>query len=68
VSGGSPPRNIAIAVNGTVRGVGSTLRLATGGGAIFGLMVPESSFRQGRNRVEVFEVTGGSQLRLMGGA
>ena len=66
--GGGPPRDIAIAVNGVIRGVGRTLRLATGGGEIFGVMVPASSFRQGRNRVEVFEVDGGGALRRMGGA
>ena len=68
VSGGGPgPRDIAIAVNGTVRAVGRTFRLATGGGELFGAMVPESSLRQGHNRVEVLEVSGGS-LRRMGGA
>ena len=68
VSGGGPgPRDIAIAVNGTVRAVGRTFRLATGGGELFGAMVPESSLREGRNRVEVLEVTGGSGLRRMGG-
>ncbi|MDQ4049646.1 MAG: sulfatase-like hydrolase/transferase [Actinomycetota bacterium] len=65
--GGSQPRDIAIAVNGTVRGVGRTFRLATGGGELFGVMVPESALRQGKNRVEVLEVTGGTQLRRMGG-
>ncbi len=65
VSGGDgPPKDIAIAVNGTIRGVGNTFRLATGGGEIFGVMIPPSSFRQGRNRVEVFEVEGGRLLRM----
>ena len=64
--GGAGPRDIAIAVNGTVRAVGRTFRLATGGGELFGVMVPESSLRQGRNRVEVLEVSGGT-LRRMGG-
>ncbi len=67
VSGGAPPREIAIGVNGTVRGVGRTFRLATGGGELFGVMVPESSLRQGRNRVEVFEVSEGLRLLRMGG-
>ena len=68
VRGGAPPREIAIGVNGTVRGVGRTFRLATGGGELFGVMVPASSLRQGRNRVEVFEVSEGLRLLRMGGA
>lgn len=67
VSGGRPPRDIAIAVNGTIRAVGSTFKLATGGGELLGVMVPPDAFRQGRNTVEVYEVLGGSQLRRMGG-
>ncbi len=63
--GGGPPKDIAIAVNGTVRGVGNTLRLATGGGEIFGVMIPPSSFRDGRNEVEVFEVAADGRLLAM---
>jgi hypothetical protein len=66
VSGGSgSPKDIAIAVNGTVRGVGRTFRLATGGGEIFGVLVPPSSLRRGRNRVQVFEVAAGDRLLAM---
>jgi uncharacterized membrane protein YgcG len=68
VSGGSgPPKDIAVAVNGTIRGVGNTFRLATGGGEIMGLLVPETSFRKGRNDVQVYEVQGGTRLLRMGG-
>lgn len=67
VSGGRTGEDIAVAVNGVVRGVGSTFRLATGGGEIFGLLVPEDSFRKGRNRVEVFRVAAG-RLERMGGS
>ncbi len=42
VSGGSG-LDIAIAVNGTIAGVGNTFKLATGGGELFGVMVPPSS-------------------------
>ena len=66
--GGGPRRDIAIAVNGTVRAVGNTFTLATGGGEILAVMVPQSSIRDGRNSVEVFEVVGGARLRRMGGA
>ena len=65
--GGSFPRDIAIGVNGTVRGMGRTFKLATGGGELFGVMVPPSALRQGRNKVEIFEVSGGSRLLRMGG-
>ena len=62
--GAGDARDIAIAVNGTVRGVGRTFHLATGGGELFGVMVPESSLKNGRNEVEVFEVSGGRLLRM----
>ena len=65
VSGGRQV-DIAVAVNGTVRAVGNTFKLATGGGQLMGVLVPENSFKKGRNTVEVFEVQGG-QLLKMGG-
>ena len=53
-SPGEPPRDIAVAVNGTVRAVGNTFRLATGaGGELVSVLVPPDSLRQGRNRVVV---------------
>ena len=65
--GGPPPRDIAIGVNGTVRAVGRTFRLANGsGGELLAVLVPENSLRQGNNRVEIFEVSGGSRLLRMG--
>ena len=49
------PRDIAVAVNGTIRGVGNTFTLAVGDpGELVSVMVPETAFRKGRNRVEVF--------------
>ena len=67
VSGGSAqPQDIAVAVNGTIRAVGNTFKLATGGGQLVGVLVPESSFRKGRNTVEVFEVQGGRLLKMGG--
>jgi hypothetical protein len=51
------PRDIAVAVNGTIRAVGNTFELAVGDeGELVSVMVPESAFRKGRNRVEVLEV------------
>ncbi len=49
------PRDIAVAVNGTIRGVGNTFTLAVGDpGELVSVMVPEAAFHKGRNRVEVF--------------
>ncbi len=64
--GDAGPEDIAIAVNGTIQGTGNTFRLATGGGELFSVMVPPSALRQGRNRVDVFEVRGGRLLRMGG--
>ena len=51
------PREIAVAVNGTIAAVGSTFELATGDeGELVSVMVPESAFGEGRNRVQVLEV------------
>jgi hypothetical protein len=49
------PRDIAVAVNGTIRAVGNTFTLAVGDeGELLSVMVPETAFHKGRNRVEVF--------------
>jgi hypothetical protein len=49
------PRDIAVAVNGTIRAVGNTFKLAVGNdGELVSVMVPESAFHDGRNRVQVF--------------
>jgi hypothetical protein len=49
------PRDIAVAVNGTIRAVGNTFKLAVGdAGELVSVMVPESAFHKGRNSVEVF--------------
>jgi hypothetical protein len=51
------PRDIAIAVNGTIRAVGNTFTLAVGNpGELVSVMVPESAFQKGRNRVQVLQV------------
>jgi Sulfatase len=52
-----PGRDIAVAVNGTIAAVGNTFTLAVGDeGELVSVMVPESAFRKGRNRVEVYAV------------
>lgn len=51
------PRDIAVAVNGTVAAVGSTFELVTGDeGELVSVMVPESAFRPGRNEIRVLEL------------
>jgi Sulfatase len=58
--GGDEKRDIAVAVNGTIVAVGSTFTLVTGDeGELVSVMVPESAFQRGGNRVEVFEVPRG---------
>jgi hypothetical protein len=55
-SEGETGRDIAVAVNGRIAAVGSTFELVEGDeGELVSVMVPPSAFRQGRNRVEVFE-------------
>jgi Sulfatase len=52
---GDEEEDIAVAVNGTIVGVGNTFRLVTGeGGTLISVMVPEDAFRRGRNSVEVY--------------
>jgi hypothetical protein len=55
-SGG--PRDVAIAISGKIVAVSRTFRLTTDGDYLVAAMVPESSFHDGSNRVEVLEVTG----------
>jgi hypothetical protein len=51
------PRDIAIAVNGTIRAVGNTFKLAVGDdGELVSVMVPESAFHKGRNDVQVLQL------------
>ncbi len=51
------PRDIAVAVNGTIRAVGNTFKLAVGDdGELVSVMVPESAFHKGRNDVQVLEI------------
>ena len=59
-------RVVAVGVNGRIQAVARTFRLRGRSAELFSLMVPESSLRRGRNRVEVFEVVGrGRSPRLL---
>ena len=61
-------RDIAVAVNGRIEAVGNTFHLAEGEkGELFAVMVPESSLRRGRNRIDVFEVGANGSLKRLGG-
>jgi len=59
-------RDLAIAVNGKIEATTVSYHLATNDDVIFAAMVPESSFHQGRNRVELLEVQSGGRLRRLG--
>ena len=59
-------RDLAIAVNGKIQATTVSFRTAVSSDVIFAAMVPESSFRQGRNRVEVLEIQPGGTLRRLG--
>jgi hypothetical protein len=53
-SPGEPPRDVAVAVNGTIRAVGNTFELASGAeGELVSVLVPPESLRQGRNRIQI---------------
>ena len=68
ILGGSPRRgrrDLAAAVNGRIEAVGRSFRLRESDREWFSLIVPESSLRRGRNRVELLEVLpGGGFARL----
>jgi hypothetical protein len=56
-SQGEPPRDVAVAINGTIRAVGNTFRLASGaGGELATMLLPPDSLRQGRNRVQLLAI------------
>ena len=63
--------DLAIAVNGRIAALTKSFHLATDDRTLFAAMVPESSFRTGRNRVELFAVRGAGAkptLRSLGTA
>lgn len=71
IAGGGGRRNIAVAVNGRVRGVGRSLYVLGGGQELFTVLLPEGALRNGRNDVRVYQVSGrgrGRVLTLLGRA
>jgi hypothetical protein len=57
---------LAVALNGRIAAVGRTFR--SGGALRFSAFVPESAFRPGRNRVDVFLVSGRAGALALRGA
>jgi hypothetical protein len=67
VGGGAhrPGRAIAVAINGRIEGVGRTFELAGRRGEHYAVNVPEAALANGRNVVEVFEITRRGELRAL---
>jgi hypothetical protein len=61
----SATRDVAVAVNGVVQSVGHTFYLAGSRAETFSVMLPEAALHEGRNAVQVLELSGrGRALRL----
>jgi hypothetical protein len=58
-------RDIAVAVNGRIVAVGRSFHLRGEGFESYSVMVPEDALREGRNEVEVLEVTDGGAMVLL---
>jgi sulfatase-like protein len=66
--GGSGPRkerDIAVAVNGRISAVGRSFHLRGQAVESYSVMVPEDALREGRNRIEVLEVSEGGGLAVL---
>ena len=64
-SGAARERDIAVAVNGRIEAVGRSFHLRGEEVESYSVMVPEDSLREGRNRVEVLEVTDEGTMVLL---
>jgi hypothetical protein len=62
---GGAKHDVAVAVNGVIQAVGRTWYLRGSRTEHFALNVPESSLREGRNSVEVFQVSRSGVLRVL---
>lgn len=65
VSGADRKLDVAIAVNGVVRAVSNTFRLANDDDDLIAALIPPSALRAGRNTVEVYAVSGSGALAPM---
>jgi len=64
-SGPHTERDIAVAVNGRIAAVGRSFHLRGQAVESYSVMVPEDVLREGRNRIEVLEVSGGGRMALL---
>ena len=64
-SGPERERDIAVAVNGTIEAVGTSFHLRGETEESYSVMVPEDALREGRNTVEVLEVTDEGAMVLL---
>jgi hypothetical protein len=64
-SGGQRKRDLAIAVNGRIEAVGRSFHLKDEATESYAVMVPEDALRDGRNTVEVLEVTDEGTMVLL---
>jgi hypothetical protein len=64
-SGTERERNLAIAVNGRIEAVGRSFHLRGQRVESYSVMVPENALREGRNTVEVLEVTDEGAMLLL---
>jgi hypothetical protein len=64
-SGPNTTRDIAVAVNGRIEAVGRSFHLRGESVESYSVMVPEESLRDGRNRVEVLEVSDDGEMALL---
>jgi hypothetical protein len=65
---GSGPRNerdIAVAVNGRIAAVGRSFHLRGQAVESYSVMVPEDALQEGRNRIEVLEVSDGGRMAVL---
>jgi hypothetical protein len=53
---GQPNRDLAVAVNGRIVAVGESFHLSPGDPEHFSIMLPDSAFREGGNRIELLAV------------
>ena len=64
-SGAQHERDLAIAVNGRIEAVGRSFHLKGETAESYAVMVPEDALRDGRNTVEVLEVTDEGAMVLL---
>jgi Sulfatase len=65
---GGRERDIAVAVNGRIEAVGRSFHLRGDSVESYSVMVPEGSLREGRNKVEVLEVTDDGAMVVLAGS